>query len=268
MNSELTYKLSKYFIQGVVIYLLFKYIPKEPMKDKDILLITSIVVLIMAVLESVQLVYLNPMNKQNQNVPTIPTIPQCSSQCSAKEHLESVSPQDNQSVNSTGSSNTAGTAVSATVTPSTATAASVTPSTAVGSAETKSEEDQNAITRNADGSYNIKPLKNEQAESIGSRSEDDVMGDELPYNFVDYHTLPVDMNDGSFESGYSMLPPKDWYPVPPHPPVCVTEKVCPVCPVYTSGTEVNLKEWNQTRRITPPDNINVNVIKEKLNSGR
>jgi hypothetical protein len=48
----------------------------------------------------------------------------------------------------------------------------------------------------------------------------------------------------------------------------VTEKVCPVCPVYTSGTEVNLKEWNQTRRITPPDNINVNVIKEKLNSGR
>ena len=70
-----------------------------------------------------------------------------------------------------------------------------------------------------------------------------------------------------YEDGYSYLPPKDWYPQPPFPPVCVTDKQCPVCPVYTTGTPVDVKEWNDSIRITPPDNINTKFIK-KLNAGR
>jgi len=90
---------------------------------------------------------------------------------------------------------------------------------------------------------------------------------EMQYN--DYFIMPISAEDeGSFEEGYSMLPPSKWYPVPPHPPVCVTEKKCPVCPVMTSGAPVDLKEWNDSRRITPGDVVNTDYAKDKMNSGR
>jgi hypothetical protein len=70
------------------------------------------------------------------------------------------------------------------------------------------------------------------------------------------------------EYGYTFLPPANWYPTPPHPPVCVTEKRCPVCPIFTNGSSTDLKQWNESRRITPPDNIDVDAVTDKLNSGR
>ena len=39
-------------------------------------------------------------------------------------------------------------------------------------------------------------------------------------------------------------------------------------PSYTTGTPLDVKEWNEARRVTPPDNIKTKYIKEKLNSGR
>lgn len=101
----------------------------------------------------------------------------------------------------------------------------------------------------------------------GSREKDGVIENEEKYNVVSYHTVPQILNSGSFEYGYSFLPPEKWFPTPPFPPVCVTEKQCPVCP-YTEGTNIELKEWNSARRITPPDEINVKYIEDKLNSGR
>ena len=112
----------------------------------------------------------------------------------------------------------------------------------------------------------VKP--NLQVTSSGSRVRDDVIGEEIKYNYVDYSIIPQNKDEGNFEFGYSFLPPEKWYPTPPNPPVCVTEKQCPVCPIYTGGTNLNLKEWNSSRRITPPDRINVEYIEEKLNSGR
>jgi len=106
-------------------------------------------------------------------------------------------------------------------------------------------------------------------ESGKTRSEVGPMKSEEEMQYTDYFIMPVTREDeGSFEEGYSMLPPSKWYPVPPHPPVCVTEKKCPVCPVLTSGAPVDLKEWNDSRRITPGDTINIDYAKDKLNSGR
>jgi len=104
--------------------------------------------------------------------------------------------------------------------------------------------------------------------SHGSRMEDGILASEMSY--TDYNSIPLGQNLNTMEKdfSYTFLPPDRWYPVPPHPPVCVAEKVCPVCPVYTNGTNLDLKEWNDSRRITPPDNINVQAIREKLNSGR
>lgn len=127
------------------------------------------------------------------------------------------------------------------------------------------------------------PLTNEQAKAVvqqyndpnaeqntaaGSRDKDDVITNELPY--TDYNHLPMadSYKPSDFEYGDSFLPPEKWYPQPPFPPLCVSEKRCPVCPVFTTGTPVDVKEWNSSRRIMPPDRINVKYIEEKLNSGR
>lgn len=105
-------------------------------------------------------------------------------------------------------------------------------------------------------------------EQVGSRAHDGVLQNEMM--FTDYNTLQVPQNYPYSEDdyGWNFLPPKDWYPKPPNPPICVSEKQCPVCPVYTNGTNIDLKMWNQARRITPPDRINTDYVKMKLNSGK
>lgn len=102
----------------------------------------------------------------------------------------------------------------------------------------------------------------------GSRATDGILESDMIY--TDYNTLPV--ADGyksrAYELGYSYLPPEKWYPAPPHPPVCVTDRQALVQPVFTTGVPADLKEWGAATRITPPANINVDYIMDKLNSGR
>lgn len=248
MNSDLTYKLLKYLVQGVIIYLLFKYVPKEHMTERDILLITTIVLLVYIVSENIYNLYFSINTNHSSDVQK-----QCNSYCSNQE-----SKQEHMENMSLGSLTDLQTPivnmVSSILTPS--------------STQIDNKETEKNMVKNEDGSYTIKPYKNPQSTAIGSRETDDVLKNEMPYNYTDYNTIPVSDNTGSFEYGYSFLPPTKWYPTPPHPPVCVSEKKCPVCPVYTQGTNVDLKEWDQTRRITPPDEINVRAVEEKLNSGR
>lgn len=104
-------------------------------------------------------------------------------------------------------------------------------------------------------------------ESGPTRAEADVMKSEIQY--TDYNILPITPNDSKlYEYGYSFLPPEKWYPTPPHPPVCVSEKRSPVFPITTTGTPVDMKEWDSSRRITPGDVINIDYARDKLNSGR
>jgi hypothetical protein len=101
-----------------------------------------------------------------------------------------------------------------------------------------------------------------------SRRIDGELEDELPYS--DYNHLPVASGYSShdYEYGYSFIPPEKWYPQPARPPICVTEKRCPVVPMYANGAPLDVKEFHYSRRITPPDMINTNVVNDKLNSGR
>jgi len=75
--------------------------------------------------------------------------------------------------------------------------------------------------------------------------EGEIVTDYSPVN--DLNRLPVSTLE--YDYGYSFLPPKNWYPTPPNPPVCVSEKKCPVCPVCTNGTITDLKEWNESSKI-------------------
>lgn len=115
--------------------------------------------------------------------------------------------------------------------------------------------------------YIYKTNTNKYETSAPTRAQAGVMQSEVQY--TDYNIMPVTPEDSKlYEYGYSFLPPEKWYPIPPHPPVCVTEKSCPVCPMTTTGSPVDMKEWNDSRRITPGDVINIDYARDKLNSGR
>jgi len=136
--------------------------------------------------------------------------------------------------------------------------------------EQKPGECTNCVTKTVDefgmDTYLYK-TNTQKYESGPTRAQEDVMKSEIQY--TDYNILPVTPEDNKlYEYGYSFLPPSMWYPVPPHPPVCVSEKRCPVCPVTTTGTPVDMKEWDSSRRITPGDVINIDYARDKLNSGR
>lgn len=89
--------------------------------------------------------------------------------------------------------------------------------------------------------------------------------DELKYS--DYNSLPVaaGYKSHAFEYGYSFLPPERWYPEPVRAPICVTDRRSPICPVLSSNSVADLKDFYTATRITPPMQINVAYIKEKLN---
>lgn len=121
---------------------------------------------------------------------------------------------------------------------------------------------------NEEGNLGYVYSPNRRYTNSGSRVESGVMQNEM--NYTDYNTLPIGANiDTKVDDfTYTFLPPDKWYPIPPHPPVCVAEKECPVCPMNTSGTVADLKELGNASRVTPGDQINAKYVNEKINSGR
>jgi hypothetical protein len=235
MNSEVLYKALKYILGGALIYFTLNFVSKDKLQQTDIGLIVVIAILIFVIIEYAY----DMFNKKQESSPS------CSSRCNI-EGMVSVQNDYNT---------TRETLLSELATKQLATnPAYVIPS--------------DKIARNADGSYEVKPYRNPQITNIGTRPNDDVVKSETQYHYTDYNNLPPNVNEGTFEYGYSFLPPEKWYPQPPHPPVCVSEKKCPVCPVFTNGIDIDLKEWDSARRVMPPDQINVQYVQEKLNSGR
>ena len=104
----------------------------------------------------------------------------------------------------------------------------------------------------------------DQIHISGNRTRDDILVNELRYS--DFNRMPPSFNKDDFEYGYSMLPPKDWYPLPPYPPICSMAKSCPVYSTYSDDGVANLKEWHETQKITPPDAFNTDFIRDQLNS--
>ena len=276
MDKNLSYKILKYLILAIIIFVIFKCIPNQQLNDKECVLYSIIVVLIYALIENLYTFFLNDTSNStnNDNV-------SCSTVCASKnEQFTNTNYQDSSSykyaqaikesnyeynpniIINGGMGNNNTSEQEQYVKP-----------------EVITEHDKNgdnvvkypdeSVIKMADGSYIIKPYKNPQAVTIGSRSEDGVMDNWKKYEYTDYNNFMVS-NDkvNQFEYGYSFLPPSQWYPVPPHPPVCVSEKKCEVCPVYSSSSTADLKDWNKSRRISPPDNINVKFVEEVLNSGR
>ena len=278
MNQELTYKLSKHLTQGLVIFLFLKFVPRYPMSNLEIFLITIVIILSYAILENLYYMIFKPS--------------ECEKTCSLKEGMNSVgqiSAQQSSKIqySQLQPSQLQPSQLQQLQQPSQLQPSQLQPSQLQPSQLQQLQPSQQesvyssiqselntikikGINKNSDGSYTIIPINNPQTQSIGSRQNNGVMNasDEMSLNYIDFNTLPNSPSTDIFSPGHSYLPPINWYPTPAHPPVCVTEKQCPVCPVYTEGTNIDLLNWDNSRRISPPDNINTQFIESKLNSGR
>jgi hypothetical protein len=94
---------------------------------------------------------------------------------------------------------------------------------------------------------------------------------DLPYN--DYNTpglLPLGAGLQSWKNDYVLLNTDKWRPAINPIPHCKVEKECPVCPNMSAGYAKQystLKDFNKSRKVMPPDNINVDYI-NRLNAGK
>lgn len=94
---------------------------------------------------------------------------------------------------------------------------------------------------------------------------------DLEYNQFNTHNMrPLGEGLQSWKNDYVILNTDKWAPAQNPVPVCKTEKRCPVCPNVSAGFAKNyttLKDFNPSRKVMGPDNIN-NAYLEKLNKGK
>ena len=104
--------------------------------------------------------------------------------------------------------------------------------------------------------------------SVGAPPANEALTNELKYG--DYNYIgPI--NKGMINKEYTFVSTSNWYPIPPHPPVCVTNKSCTTCPVQISNGKDYMQwapwdEFDQARRFTGDMNINVDYVKNVLNN--
>ena len=91
---------------------------------------------------------------------------------------------------------------------------------------------------------------------------------ELKYGDFNYI---APLNKGMINPEYTFVSPSNWYPIPPHPPVCVTNKSCTTCPIIMGDGKdymqfATLEDFDKSRRFTGDMNINIEYIKNVLNN--
>lgn len=104
--------------------------------------------------------------------------------------------------------------------------------------------------------------------SVGAPPASEALTNELQYG--DYNYIgPI--NKGMINKDYTFVAPTNWYPIPPHPPVCVTNKSCTTCPIQISNGKdymqwASWEDFDQARRFTGDMGINVDYVKNVLNN--
>ncbi len=96
----------------------------------------------------------------------------------------------------------------------------------------------------------------------------EAQGSEMKYGNYNYIGP---LNKGMINKAYTFVSPTNWYPIPPVPPVCVTNKNCITSPVLISDGKdymnyANLEDFDNARRFTGDMGINIDYIKNVLNN--
>ncbi len=78
-----------------------------------------------------------------------------------------------------------------------------------------------------------------------------------------FNTIPL----GTQLYGYTYLPPENWFRAYERPPVCVSDKKCPVCPTAYSNT-AELMQFDTSNNVVGPDGIDLRYVKKMLNKDK
>ena len=78
-----------------------------------------------------------------------------------------------------------------------------------------------------------------------------------------FNTVPL----GTQLYGYTYLPPENWFRAYERPPVCVTDKRCPVNPTLDASTS-GLMEFDTSNNIVGPAGIDLRYVKKILNQDK
>ena len=111
-------------------------------------------------------------------------------------------------------------------------------------------------------------------ETIAEPVIDDESDDDDDGNDMKYSELPAAMHrplgepdetaNGKFHN-FSYLNTNRWTVPYPQPPVCIQAKKCPVCPVTSDGSAINLMQVGKSRNVSKR-NLNVKYITERYNN--
>lgn len=236
MNRDLFVKLLRYLIVFTTVYLVARFIPKYKTTNMNALIVAVVVLILVVGGEYLyNMMYSKGDTCSNGNCSVTPSAPEPAPVTApVKQEVKEVKKVDKTN-------------------------------------EKDVEEKKESFSDNNNMRTLLEKVDNLSREMKDLKSEKMTNGDyndyddDDDYNPQSAHDLPV--KPDSFEYGYSFLPPDKWYPQPPRPPVCVTDKKCPVCPVMSTSGYTDLKNWKDSTHISPPQNIDTDYIDRKLNRG-
>jgi hypothetical protein len=78
------------------------------------------------------------------------------------------------------------------------------------------------------------------------------------------NTVPL----GTQLYGYTYLPPENWFRGYNQPPVCITDKKCPVCPVLDDSKTSDLLQFDASNNLIGAEGIDLRYIKKIINRSR
>ena len=98
-----------------------------------------------------------------------------------------------------------------------------------------------------------------------------MLDNDMKYNQLNPEEMqPLGTYDNTFtnkwDHGFTYLNTDKWAPPIRKLQQNKIEKECTTCPTLTNGYPLNLMEFDNSRKILPPDNINLDYIKDRLNN--
>lgn len=114
-----------------------------------------------------------------------------------------------------------------------------------------------------------KSMRNVQLNNdyVSIQLEKEIEDNDSVYSDGNTMYVPNDYVYAADDYGFSYIPPTLWYNKPIRAPLCVVDKnnKSIVNPVLSSGLPLNLKEFDNSLRVSGPLDINTQYISEKLN---
>jgi hypothetical protein len=255
----------EYIILFIIVYILISLVPSINKSIKDIIIITTFIIMICIIFNLTKKIMITkPEKMENVN----------------QESVNTVQSTVNPVIVPVQTVNPVTTSVQQTVNPTVnPTSQPVQPAVLpIGNSEMTSKPTEKAFDKPIENTKDTDSTSFNKEENVLYKSNDDIMTDETVYdtygNFISAHQLyvPPDYKTNEEDYGYTFVRSEDWFRTNPKNspvPVCVPAGGrCKVCSSQTTGYPVDLKLWHRSRRISNPDSINTDYIKDKLNAGR